>query len=81
MKSAFALLAAIAPLAHAAVSGFDISNYQTNVNFAGAYASGARFVIIKVSTSDIHGCLLFPASCLTLLFVCYQLYHKLSDSS
>ncbi len=30
------------------VQGFDISHYQPNVNFAGAYSSGARFVIIKV---------------------------------
>ena len=30
------------------VQGFDISNYQPTVNFKGAYASGARFVIIKV---------------------------------
>jgi GH25 family lysozyme M1 (1,4-beta-N-acetylmuramidase) len=30
------------------VQGFDISNYQATVNFAGAYSSGARFVIIKV---------------------------------
>jgi len=30
------------------VQGFDISNYQGAVNFAGAYSSGARFVIIKV---------------------------------
>lgn len=44
-------------LAHAApaeiekrstVQGFDISHYQASVNFAGAYNSGARFVIIKV---------------------------------
>ena len=31
------------------VQGFDISHYQTTVNFQGAYNSGARFVIIKVS--------------------------------
>lgn len=31
------------------VQGFDISNYQGNVDFAAAYSSGARFVIIKVS--------------------------------
>ena len=30
------------------VQGFDISNYQTSVNFVGAYNSGARFVVIKV---------------------------------
>ena len=30
------------------VQGFDISHYQDNVDFAGAYTAGARFVIIKV---------------------------------
>jgi hypothetical protein len=30
------------------VQGFDISSYQPSVNFKAAYASGARFVIIKV---------------------------------
>ena len=30
------------------VQGFDISNYQPTVDFTSAYASGARFVIIKV---------------------------------
>ena len=30
------------------VQGFDISNYQSDVDFQGAYDSGARFVIIKV---------------------------------
>ncbi len=48
MKTAIALLAA-AGAAHASVQGFDISGYQGTVNFAGAHASGARFVIIKVS--------------------------------
>ena len=33
------------------IQGFDISHYQTSVNFAGAYASGARFVIIKVKAN------------------------------
>lgn len=42
-------IAAVAPLASAAVSGFDISGYQPTVDFAGAYSSGARFVMIKVS--------------------------------
>lgn len=32
----------------ATVKGFDISNYQANVDFSKAYAGGARFVIIKV---------------------------------
>ena len=31
------------------VQGFDISSYQPSVDFEGAYSSGARFVIIKVS--------------------------------
>lgn len=31
------------------VQGFDILNYQPNVDFGGAYASGARFVIIKAT--------------------------------
>ena len=35
-------------LAAATVQGFDISDYQPSVNFAAAYSSGARFVIIKV---------------------------------
>lgn len=35
----------------ATVQGFDISHYQANVNFGGAYSSGARFVIIKVVLS------------------------------
>lgn len=30
------------------VQGFDISNWQPTFDFAGAYASGARFAIIKV---------------------------------
>jgi GH25 family lysozyme M1 (1,4-beta-N-acetylmuramidase) len=37
-----------APFAKAAVQGFDISHYQSSVDFQGAYDSGARFVIIKV---------------------------------
>ena len=35
----------------AGVQGFDISNWQHNVDFSGAYKSGARFVIIKVRKS------------------------------
>lgn len=31
------------------VQGFDISNHQKTVDFAGAYKSGARFVIMKVT--------------------------------
>jgi GH25 family lysozyme M1 (1,4-beta-N-acetylmuramidase) len=37
-----------ATLVEGAVQGFDISHYQATVNFAQAYADGARFVIIKV---------------------------------
>ena len=50
MKTAIALsIALVAGTAHAAgVQGFDISSYQGTVDFAGAYTSGARFVIIKV---------------------------------
>jgi GH25 family lysozyme M1 (1,4-beta-N-acetylmuramidase) len=32
----------------ATVQGFDISAYQGTINYAAAYNSGARFVIIKV---------------------------------
>jgi GH25 family lysozyme M1 (1,4-beta-N-acetylmuramidase) len=49
MKSSVATIMALAATAHATVQGFDISNYQPTVDFASAYASGARFVIIKVS--------------------------------
>lgn len=38
-----------ATAASASVQGFDISGYQPKVDFAGAYAAGARFVMIKVS--------------------------------
>lgn len=37
-----------ATAASATVQGFDISSYQPSVDFAGAYKSGARFVMIKV---------------------------------
>ncbi|WKT53674.1 Glycoside hydrolase, family 25 subgroup [Fusarium oxysporum f. sp. vasinfectum] len=33
----------------ATVQGFDISHYQTNVDFQAAYNSGARFVIVKAT--------------------------------
>lgn len=61
MKSKFAILLAFSLAAATAnptspdprtntptVQGFDISHYQKNVDFSGAYAAGARFVIIKV---------------------------------
>lgn len=35
------------------VQGFDISHYQENVDFAGAYTAGARFVIIKVPSTPL----------------------------
>lgn len=42
------LVSLLVGAAQAAVPGFDISHYQSSVNFASAYSSGARFVIIKV---------------------------------
>ena len=48
MKLSAALCLVSIKLAAATVQGFDISNYQPSVNFAAAYNSGARFVIIKV---------------------------------
>lgn len=41
-------LLALPGVAYAAVQGFDISHYQPEVDYSGAYASGARFVMIKV---------------------------------
>nr|6ZMV_A Chain A, muramidase [Trichobolus zukalii]6ZMV_B Chain B, muramidase [Trichobolus zukalii] len=37
-----------------AVPGFDISHYQPSVNYAGAYNSGARFVIIKATEGTTY---------------------------
>ena len=59
MKLSTISLAAALTAAHAApvlekrasVQGFDISHYQPDVDFKGAYSSGARFVIIKVRYS------------------------------
>lgn len=48
LKKTAAVLVASASVAQATVQGFDISNYQPNVDFAAAYNSGARFVMIKV---------------------------------
>lgn len=39
--------------ARATVHGFDISSYQKTVNFKAAYADGARFVYIKVRSSNL----------------------------
>lgn len=36
-------------LASAYIQGFDVSDYQPNVDWTAAYNSGARFVFIKVS--------------------------------
>lgn len=36
------------------VQGFDISGYQGDVDFSGAYDSGARFVMIKVRASSLR---------------------------
>ena len=57
MKSAVAAILALAATAQATVQGFDISHYQSSVNFAAAYSAGARFVIIKVR---LHPLLPFP---------------------
>ncbi len=46
MKSIIAIIC-FATAARATVEGFDISHYQTNVNFPAAKAAGAGFVIIK----------------------------------
>ncbi|OQE31504.1 hypothetical protein PENSTE_c001G05050 [Penicillium steckii] len=36
------------------VQGFDISGYQSNVDFAGAYKDGARFVMIKATEGTTY---------------------------
>ncbi|KAI1385277.1 glycoside hydrolase family 25 protein [Hypoxylon trugodes] len=41
-------------VAIAAVPGFDISHYQSSVDFAAAYGSGARFVIIKATEGTTY---------------------------
>lgn len=53
MKSIAATLFGLAATAQAAVDGFDISNYQESVDYAGAYEAGARFVIIKVGSPSV----------------------------
>lgn len=53
MKLSILISIGLSGMALSAVPGFDISHYQeTPYNFAGAYSSGARFVIIKVSKHD-----------------------------
>ncbi|KAL4931409.1 lysozyme [Aspergillus undulatus] len=49
MKTLSLLALGLPGLAHAAVQGFDISNWQTSVDYAGAYNAGARFVMIKAT--------------------------------
>ncbi|KAL2155770.1 hypothetical protein VTH82DRAFT_512 [Thermothelomyces myriococcoides] len=50
MKSVIvAAISAFAAGVQAAVQGFDISHYQSSVDFKAAYNSGARFVIIKAT--------------------------------
>lgn len=40
--------------ARATVEGFDISHYQSSVDFAGAYAAGLRFVLIKATEGTTY---------------------------
>jgi GH25 family lysozyme M1 (1,4-beta-N-acetylmuramidase) len=55
MKAFTILCAALhTGLTLATVPGFDISHYQGSVNFAGAYSSGARFVIIKATEGTTY---------------------------
>lgn len=53
MKSFGAIFTAIAGVVSIAsaetVQGFDVSDYQSSVNWGAAYNSGARYVMIKVS--------------------------------
>ncbi|KAI0198657.1 glycoside hydrolase family 25 protein [Astrocystis sublimbata] len=54
MKATLASALALANGALAAVQGFDISHYQSSVNFGAAYSSGARFVIIKATEGTTY---------------------------
>ncbi|OJJ08285.1 hypothetical protein ASPVEDRAFT_89510 [Aspergillus versicolor CBS 583.65] len=47
-------LLALPGAAYAAVQGFDISHYQPDVDYSGAYASGARFVMIKATEGTTY---------------------------
>ncbi|KAI1452964.1 glycoside hydrolase family 25 protein [Annulohypoxylon moriforme] len=49
MMSLITVFIGLVSLTLAAVPGFDISHYQSSVDFAAAYSSGARFVIIKAT--------------------------------
>ncbi|KAJ3562937.1 hypothetical protein NPX13_g8374 [Xylaria arbuscula] len=54
MKASLLSVLGLANGALATVQGFDISHYQSSVNFAGAYAAGARFVIIKATEGTTY---------------------------
>ncbi|KAI0453968.1 glycoside hydrolase family 25 protein [Xylaria acuta] len=54
MKAALTSIFGLANGALAAVQGFDISHYQSSVNFAAAYSAGARFVIIKATEGTTY---------------------------
>ncbi|KAB5542593.1 glycoside hydrolase family 25 protein [Coniochaeta sp. 2T2.1] len=54
MKSTIAAILGLAATAQATVQGFDISHYQSSVNFAAAYSAGARFVIIKATEGTTY---------------------------
>ena len=51
IKSALVAFVAFAAAVNAAVQGFDISQWQSSVNFRAAYAGGAHFVIVKVRST------------------------------
>ena len=38
------------------IQGFDVSNHQATVDWKAAYKSGARFVMIKVSSYTLSIC-------------------------
>jgi len=54
MKSIVIATLGLAVSVHATVKGFDISDYQPSVNFAGAKSSGAGFVIIKATEGSTY---------------------------
>ncbi|KAK3382043.1 N,O-diacetylmuramidase [Lasiosphaeria ovina] len=54
MKPVFIAALALIEGARATVQGFDVSHYQSSVNFAAAYSSGARFVIIKATEGTTY---------------------------
>lgn len=48
------LLASFATLASATVKGFDVSHYQSSIDWSGAYSSGMRFVMIKATEGTTY---------------------------